>query len=58
MGRKEVGKMATYKKGEVYVCDDPECDIEVTITKGCAEEYCPSCEPLMCCGKPMVKKKK
>jgi len=50
--------MATYKKGEVYVCDDPECDIEVTITKGCAEEYCPSCEPLMCCGKPMVKKKK
>lgn len=48
--------MVTYKKGDVYVCDHPDCDIEVTVTKGCTEESCPTCGPLICCEKPMVKK--
>jgi hypothetical protein len=48
--------MVTYKKGDVYVCDHPGCDIEVTVTKGCTETACPNCEPIMCCGKAMIKK--
>ncbi|MGD0329004.1 MAG: hypothetical protein ABSB40_00995 [Nitrososphaeria archaeon] len=49
--------MVAYKKGDVYVCSDPKCNIEVTVTKGCTEESCPVCEPLTCCGKRMTKKK-
>ncbi len=49
--------MVAYKKGDVYVCSDPKCNIEVTVTKGCTEESCPVCEPMTCCGKRMTKKK-
>lgn len=49
--------MVSYKQGDVYVCDDPKCDIEVTVSKGCTEALCPNCGPLICCDKPMVKKK-
>jgi hypothetical protein len=52
----EVEKMPEYKKGDVYVCADPSCTIEVTVTKGCTKEACPVCGPLICCDKPMVKK--
>jgi len=43
-----------YKKGDVYGCAEPECDLEVAVTKACV---CEGCSPLTCCGKPMVKKK-
>ena len=48
--------MAEYKNGDVYACADPSCQIEVTVTKGCTEEECPVCGPLICCDKPMIKK--
>jgi len=43
-----------YKKGDVYVCAESMCDLEVSVTKPCV---CEKCSPLSCCGKPMVKKK-
>jgi hypothetical protein len=43
-----------YKKGDVYVCAESMCGLEVTVTKPCV---CEKCSPLSCCGKPMVKKK-
>jgi hypothetical protein len=48
--------MTEYKNGDVYACADPSCHIEVTVTKGCTEEECPTCGPLICCDKPMIKK--
>jgi hypothetical protein len=43
-----------YKKGDVYGCAESGCGLEVTVTKGC---MCEGCNPLTCCGRPMVKKK-
>jgi hypothetical protein len=48
--------MAKYEEGEVYTCTDPDCQVEITITKGCTGEKCPT-GPLICCDKPMVKKR-
>ncbi len=49
--------MREYKEGDIYVCTDPSCQIEVTITKGCTEEECQkTCGTLICCDKPMIKK--
>lgn len=47
--------MAEIKKGDVFVCSDKDgCGIEVEVKKvcGCIDE----CD-LMCCGKPMKRKK-
>jgi hypothetical protein len=56
MSKRGESFMVTYKKGDIYVCDHPACDIEVTVSKGCTDTSCPNCEPIMCCGKPMRKK--
>ena len=50
--------MDEYRKGEVYVCSDPSCGMEVTINRGCTGEACSNCGPLICCDRPMVKKSK
>lgn len=52
----EVNYVSEYRKGDVYVCCDPSCGMEIMINKGCTGESCSDCGPLLCCDKPMVKK--
>ena len=47
--------MPEYKEGDVYTCAEQNCEVEVTVTKGCTGDKCPVTS-LMCCDKPMVKK--
>ena len=44
------------KKGEVFVCPDPKCGAEVTVSKSAASTCAGTVVPRCCCGKDMVKK--
>jgi hypothetical protein len=44
------------KQGEVYVCKDPKCGCEITVTKGAAASCTGTAAPRCCCGKDMAKK--
>lgn len=44
------------KEGEVYVCPDPDCGCEITVTKGAKPGAGGDEPPRCCCGKPMQKK--
>lgn len=48
--------MTEYKKGDVYTCADPSCQIEITVSKSCTGKECSISGPLICCDKPMIKK--
>ncbi len=44
------------RHGEVYMCPDPKCGCELTVTKP-APPDCPGTQnPTCCCGKTMQKK--
>lgn len=46
------------KEGDVLICSCEDCDVELTVTKACAQGSCGECMDLTveCCGKPMIVK--
>lgn len=46
------------KQGETYVCTDPKCGAEITVSKGAAPSCSGTAVPRCCCGKDMVRKAK
>lgn len=46
------------KEGEVYVCTDPKCGAEITVSKSAAASCAGTVVPRCCCGKDMVRKHK
>jgi hypothetical protein len=43
------------KEGDVLVCGTDDCEVELTVTKGCKAKTCgPACNiEATCCDKPM-----
>ena len=46
------------REGDVLICRCESCDVELTVTKACAQGACGDCMDIQvqCCGMEMVKK--